>query len=361
MTAENHRHHRVELAHADGQIVSRHQIEESADEASESIFDARNAERRRGMRTFDFLDIERNLPNPAVEVEIVKLIGVVERLSGEHRDDVERHVVTLQLSYAFRHTMLSRTAFAGLAIAIVDERRPVDADADIDVMPFEEFAPVVVDQHAVGLERMPHLQTAGIVRGCDFNCALVVRDRQHHRLARVPHDGEAVLDDAAGKHRLKNAIQGRVGHPALRVTIGKIAVGAIEIAERSRLQHEQLERPGDTPTVARSHLEHSMPRDARRTASSGNFYGFTSCPSCASCASSASPIRAIHRCANCATMRAGHWNRPADSNWRWRPEPAVEFSRRDSGEYPRDWCPQYWHRLEARGVSSSRALSCLRL
>src|SRR5208282_317466 len=223
-------------------------------------------------------------------------------------------------------------AFAGFAIAIVDERRPVDADADIDVMPFEKLAPVVVDQHAVGLERMPHLQTAGIVRGCNFNRALVVLDRQHHRLARVPHDGEAILDDAAGKDRLKNAIQGRVGHPALRVTIRKKAVGAIEIAERSRLQHEQLERPGDTPSKPRSHLEHSMPRDARRTASSGKFYGFTSCP----------------RCASCATMRAGPSNRPADSNWRWRPAPAVEFSRRDSGGYPRDWCPRYWHRLGAR-------------
>src|SRR5277367_1093349 len=336
MTAENHRHHRVELAHADGQIVSRHQIEESADEASESIFDARNAERRRGMRTFDFLDIERNLANPVVEIEIVKLIGVVERLSRQHRDDVEWHVVALQPSDPFHHAMLSRTAFAGFAIAIMDKRRPVDADADIYAMPLEKLAPVVVDQHAVGLERMPHLQAAGIVRGCNFNRALVVRDRQHHRLARVPYDGEAVLYDAAGKDRSKNAIQGRVGHPALRVTIRKIAVGAIEIAERSRLQHEQLERPGETPSNPRSHLEHSMPRDARRTASSGKFYGFTSCPSCASCASSASPIRAIRRCANCATMRAGPSNRPADSNWRWRPAPAVEFSRRDSGGYPRD-------------------------
>src|ERR1700722_16663402 len=71
---------------------------------------------------------------------------------------------------------------------------------------------------------------------------------------------------------MKNAVQRRLGHPALRVPIRKVAISAVEIAKGSRLQNEKLERPGDSPPIARSHLESCpRPRGTRRIATPDRF------------------------------------------------------------------------------------------
>ncbi len=103
----------------------------------------------------------------------------------------------LQFSDTFHHAMMSRGAFARFSMSIVKKRRTVHADADVDLMSLEKIAPRVVDQYAVGLERMPNPQAAGIVRADNFNRAFIVGRRKDHRLARVPHHGEAILDDSA--------------------------------------------------------------------------------------------------------------------------------------------------------------------
>lgn len=188
------------------------------------------------MRPFDLFDIERDLSDFVLNVEIVQLVGIVERFPREHGDHVERHLIAPQFSDAIHHPKLRPVALARFSIAVVKKRRSVNADADVDLMPLKEIAPRVVDQNAIGLEGMSNLHAAGIMCVGNFNRAFVVRDRQHHRLARMPYHGEALLHDSAREDELKDAIQGRVGHPALRIAVRKVAVRAIEIAEWSRLQ-----------------------------------------------------------------------------------------------------------------------------
>src|SRR5271166_4145647 len=70
--------------------------------------------------------------------------------------DVGVDLVLLQAFPAADHVVEAALPALGDAEGLMHIARPVDADADEIVVLLEEFRPFVVDQRAVGLERVEH-------------------------------------------------------------------------------------------------------------------------------------------------------------------------------------------------------------
>src|SRR5262245_22359677 len=73
-------------------------------------------------------------------------------------------------------------------------------------------------------------------------CGLVERGREHHRLARVPHDRVRSGYEIALGHAREGPLENLGAHPFSIAAIGQVAVRAVEIAERGWLEDEQVER-----------------------------------------------------------------------------------------------------------------------
>ena len=96
----------------------------------------------------------------------------------------------------------------GQPVAVVQAAGAVDTDPDIDPSLGKELAPGIVDQGPVGLERVGHPQ---IRRAQPFDHrerVAVERDRQHHRLAGMPHHRQPALHPAGCEHLGKQIAQG---------------------------------------------------------------------------------------------------------------------------------------------------------
>ena len=75
---------------------------------------------------------------------------LVGRIHGAQ--DVELHLVAAQRFPAAHHLLEGAVAAAVDAVGVVDLLRPVHAQADQEAVRLEKPAPVIVQQHAVGLE-----------------------------------------------------------------------------------------------------------------------------------------------------------------------------------------------------------------
>ena len=87
----------------------------------------------------------------AIHRAAVVLVGGVDRAQ-----DVEVDPVAAQVPPAVHHQVEGALAAAVDAIGVVELARTVDAQADQEVVLLEEGAPLVVEQDAVGLERVLH-------------------------------------------------------------------------------------------------------------------------------------------------------------------------------------------------------------
>ena len=125
----------------------------------------------------------------------------------------------------------------------MEEGRPVEADADPHGVRLDEVAPRLRDQRAIGLEGMVDGQAASVVRVDDRQGTLVERDRQDQGFPGMPDDGEAMLHKAAGKDTLEDGVQHLGRDPLLRLPGRQVAVGAVDVAERCRLDDQQVEWP----------------------------------------------------------------------------------------------------------------------
>jgi hypothetical protein len=120
---------------------------------------------------------------------------------------------------------------------------PIDADSDIDPFLSEERAPRFVDQCPVRLERMRHSQIGGLEPVDHSERIAIEAYRQNHRFAGVPYYREAVPDPARGEDLREKADEGLLSDDRLRVSVRKVTIPAINVAERGRLDHQQL-HPG---------------------------------------------------------------------------------------------------------------------
>ena len=130
------------------------------------------------------------------------------------------------------------------AQSIVEMRRAIDADPDQVVVFAEEGCPVIVDQRAVGLYRVPHpLLRAPVLLGQFDRTAIEVEPAQH-RLAALPHELDIIprrremLPDMI----LQNIERHQVALAGIERLLLQIeAITAIEIAGRpGRLDHQVI-------------------------------------------------------------------------------------------------------------------------
>jgi len=91
-------------------------------------------------------------------------------------------------------------ARAGQTVAIVQLTGAVDAHPEIDMVVGEKCAPGLVDQRPVRLKRMRHRQIRGLEPIDHLESVPVERDRQHHRLAGMPNDRQALVYPTRGEH-----------------------------------------------------------------------------------------------------------------------------------------------------------------
>ena len=142
------------------------------------------------MRALGLLDVEAHVLDPALDVEIEKPVRVVEVVLADDRDHVEGHALALQEADA-RHRLVERAApGAGDAPRVVQSFRAVDADADADLMPLEEIAPLGRDQRSVRLERMLDGDRLGTQRLDGLERPAIEGGRHDQRFAGVPDDGD---------------------------------------------------------------------------------------------------------------------------------------------------------------------------
>ena len=129
---------------------------------------------------------------------------------------------------------------AAPTVDVVQPLRPVDADPDIDFGFGEEIAPRVVDQRAVGLKGVGQIDIRRLQLIDQRKSATIKFGRQNHRLAGMPDDAEAFFHPA-GREDLRKQLGNRLfGDNRLVASVRQIAIPAVDIAKRRRLDHHQL-------------------------------------------------------------------------------------------------------------------------
>ena len=109
------------------------------------------------------------------------LVGGVDRAQ-----DVEVDVVLAQVPPAAHHQVERALPAAVDAVGVVQLARTVDAQAHEEVVLLEERAPVVVEQQAVGLERVLHGLAGPAVLLDQFHRAAKEVELHQRRLAALP-------------------------------------------------------------------------------------------------------------------------------------------------------------------------------
>ena len=134
----------------------------------------------------------------------------------------------------------SKTGAAGLVVPVrvVQLARPVDAQPHEVVVLGEELGPLVVEEHAVGLERALDGHAGGHVRVLDRACPPEEVEAHERRLSALPGDGH--VRDPLRLDGLRDVgLHDLVGHAEVAARIEALlleeeAVVAAQVAARAR-------------------------------------------------------------------------------------------------------------------------------
>src|SRR5262249_26641864 len=147
----------------------------------------------------------------------------------QHRDHMKRHAIAAQPADTGNRAVKGAASRSGTAIEVVETLRAIDRNTDADPFAEEKFAPGVVGQCAVGLERVIEHEI-GRLQGLDLaEGAPVEIDRQYHRLTGMPDDADTLFRPARGKDLREQIAERRLGDNRLVAAIRQVAVTAIDI------------------------------------------------------------------------------------------------------------------------------------
>ncbi len=175
-----------------------------------------------------------------IDVASVALVGRVDRAQ-----DVELHPVAAQQPPPVHHLVPGALRPPVDTVGVVQLLGAVDAEADEEVVLGEELAPLVVEQDAVGLERVLHHLVGPAVLLDQLDRLAKELDAHQGRFATLPGDGDVrcpVRLEQLADVRLQRG--GR--HAALVVRVQRFlgqeeAVGAVDVARRPARFGEQVE------------------------------------------------------------------------------------------------------------------------
>jgi hypothetical protein len=187
------------------------------------------------VRPLDLLHVEPHRVDAVLPVEVEEFVRVVQRVGGQYGDDVEGDAVLVQQLDAGQDAVERSPALARAAVPVVQERRPVHADADVDLVAVEVRAPVGAEERGVRLEGLAHGHAAGIMLVQQRGRRFVEGDRQDERFARVPQERERLACESAGEDPAEGPVEDRGGGAARGLPVGQVAVRAVEVAEGRRL------------------------------------------------------------------------------------------------------------------------------
>src|SRR5262245_15674524 len=114
------------------------------------------------MSALHLLDVEGDVPDLMLDIELEQFARAGEGFARQNRDDVERKLVLLQQLDAAHHQRMSAAAIPRFAIAVVQPRRPIQADADSDVVHAEKIDPLLREKYAIRLDRVVQLDRSPI-------------------------------------------------------------------------------------------------------------------------------------------------------------------------------------------------------
>ena len=147
-------------------------------------------------------------------VEAHQLARPVDVVRPQHAKDVVLDAVATQHLDAAQHQIEAAASGFGAALLVVDLLRTVQADADQEVVAPQEGAPIVVQEDAVGLERVRDRHRRPRVGGLQRDDPFEEGPAGQGRLAALPGDrgdvavGDVlhVLGDELLEHRLRDPV-----------------------------------------------------------------------------------------------------------------------------------------------------------
>src|SRR5579872_998733 len=126
------------------------------------------------------------------------------------------------------------------SLPVVDECRPVQADAYPHVMLLDERNPALIYQCRVGLECVDIFSAVRLINACNLREGfLVVIRRNRQRLSQVPEKVDLPVVEVGPEHFGSNPANYLNRHPLPTGAAGKVTVLAIDVAEGCRLQHNK--------------------------------------------------------------------------------------------------------------------------
>jgi hypothetical protein len=191
------------------------------------------------MRAFDFLDVETDLSDSILDIEIEERVRIVDRTLGENGDCMEWIPMRYELSDGANDPAEGAASRPGPAVRIVQLGRAIDAEPDFRLDAFEKPDPVIIDEKAVGLETVAQLQARRGPAFHQIDSRLIPTEWDRERLSRVPSDVEGQGWISMAENSVTDLAERLETHPGFRGAAWQVAVAAIDVAERGRLNDEQ--------------------------------------------------------------------------------------------------------------------------
>ncbi len=180
----------------------------------------------------------------------------VERLPIDHQQRAHLDPVPPEDVDAAPHVGEGRSTGAVAALRVVDEGRPVQADADPEPVVPQEAPPVVVEQGGIGLQRVGDRLARSPQARLRVYRLREERPSQQRRLAAMPDEVDAVVQrvlERPGGHGEHD----RVAHGLAAADAPIVAVRAAQVAVAGRLDdqggvHALRSPPGPGPRPSRA-------------------------------------------------------------------------------------------------------------
>ena len=160
---------------------------------------------------FCFFHVEAHVVDALLQEELEDAVGVIEALLPQHADHMEGQSVAAQPANAPHRGGMAAQAGAGAAVGIVDKRGSVQAHPHADLVALEALTPLLIDQRAVGLDRLvdgdiPLGMT--LQRRLDAAAGFVIEAHwQCQWLPGMPEQGEVAVDEGAAEQPIQDRIE----------------------------------------------------------------------------------------------------------------------------------------------------------
>ena len=209
-------------------------------------FTRQTLHRRANVDPFLLFHVEADVVDALIAQEGIHLLRLTKGFFREHGNGMERDSMGLQRANAVHGAGMGALPIAETPMGIMERFRPIHTHANHDAIALEALRPVVVDQRGIGLyvlldhHPLPLQLFSGLLQ--PLRGLVIKSGGQRQRLSGVPQDRKigppigALINPAEQQRKLL-----KIKHPPL-LTVGQVAVAAVEVAKGGGLDHHQANR-----------------------------------------------------------------------------------------------------------------------